>query len=626
MIAGDYQKSIIVLFIKFCFITMLALSAALILTAIPSMRSMYEANRAEDVADIANSYKLIAENYFKDRVYALEQFSKRSVIVNSLMQDLKGNKQLKDLVDNSGVLESSAKISIYNINNELFIGELPFFDQSYLLTATEKIISGKYRQLILVDREQKKVVFIVPIRFRNTVEGALAASIPFDFNRIANLKDVNSQIALKLYEGANYVEAGANPSFFSYPLTFTEKLRFPGLMLRVVVDMQEQYDKSEKLLNQFTIKLIAIIFICIACMYAYGYRQLIKPYIELDEKDKALSKTVEGICKLDRDNLILFSNDAMVELFSSDAVLIGSHFPSFFKGDALREIDATLASYVDEVKTLSLPYELNGELRVIKIHISFVDYDKGLKYCFLQDITEKTKMENLKQTFVSIINHELRTPLTAIQGSLGLVQKLSDNTVNPKVRDLLTICYKNSLRLGLLINDILDVEKISAGKMTYDIQPIELSGLLEEIIKDCSGYTLNHDVSIHFEKTNNEAICNIDQNRFAQVMFNIISNSAKFSPSGSEIEVTMEHISNSKVRIAIKDQGEGIPRKMHSKLFTKFAQGDVSEHNKTKGTGLGLYIAKTFIDEMGGEISFESEEGKGTIFYIMLNIISKDFD
>lgn len=232
----------------------------------------------------------------------------------------------------------------------------------------------------------------------------------------------------------------------------------------------------------------------------------------------------------------------------------------------------------------------------------------------LVDISERIKLEKMKSELVSTISHELRTPITSIHGALSLVTRGKLVSLPKDVESLLQIAYRNSQRLGLLINDLLDMEKLLAGKMVFNIQTCRVDQLVEQSLKENQPYADNLGVQFQLIDRLGAAAIQVDPLRFAQVMSNLLSNAAKFSPKGGIVEVLMLPDNNC-VRIEVKDKGLGIADEFKGRIFQKFSQADSSATRQKGGTGLGLAIVKEMVDRMGGRVGFESQINQGSTFY-----------
>lgn len=233
------------------------------------------------------------------------------------------------------------------------------------------------------------------------------------------------------------------------------------------------------------------------------------------------------------------------------------------------------------------------------------------------DITDRKQVDRLKSEFVSVVSHELRTPLTSIRGSLGLIAGGVAGEIAPKAKSLVDIAYKNSERLILLINDILDIEKIESGKMVFDNRPMELLPLLEQAVEANTGYAEQYGVKLLLNSQLPSVMVNADYGRLTQVVTNLISNAVKFSPRGGVVEIALAQ-RKANVRVSIQDHGSGIPEEFQSRIFQKFAQADSSTTRQRGGTGLGLNICKAIIEKLSGRIGFESQPNVGTTFFFDL--------
>ena len=235
-------------------------------------------------------------------------------------------------------------------------------------------------------------------------------------------------------------------------------------------------------------------------------------------------------------------------------------------------------------------------------------------WSIMQDITERRRVEQMKNQFVSMVSHELRTPLTAISGALGLLSGGALGAMPEAMRPMLQIAGDNSEKLTRLINDLLDIDKLVAGKMQFELQECALRELLEQCVRHNQPYADKFGARIELAP-GPEAVLALDPMRFHQIMANLLSNAAKFSPAGSVVSVRTS-IQNNCFRISVADQGPGIPESFRDRIFEKFSQADAVDARQRGGTGLGLAIVKELTNRMGGQISFDSEAGKGSCFYL----------
>ncbi len=242
-------------------------------------------------------------------------------------------------------------------------------------------------------------------------------------------------------------------------------------------------------------------------------------------------------------------------------------------------------------------------------------------YTLANDITELKRIDRMKSEFVSTVSHELRTPLTSIRGSLGLISGGVAGQLPDTVKTLVGIAKSNCERLIRLINDILDIEKIESGKMSLDLQTVDLMPLLEQAVAANEGYGAAKNVSLTLVLENEEGDkfpqVRADSDRLTQVVTNLLSNAMKFSPPDGVVEI---HVSRSvrHVRVEVRDRGPGIPEEFRKRIFQKFSQADSSDTRQKGGTGLGLNISRAIIERLGGSIGFDTRTGEGTTFFFEL--------
>lgn len=233
--------------------------------------------------------------------------------------------------------------------------------------------------------------------------------------------------------------------------------------------------------------------------------------------------------------------------------------------------------------------------------------------------TEQKDTDSMKNEFISVISHELRTPLTSIRGSLGLIANGAAGELPAKAQHLILIANKNCERLIHLINDILDIDKIAAGNMQFALQPESVNALLREAVQQNAAYAEKYFVRLQLTPLSKDVEINADAPRLQQVLANFLSNAAKFSPAGAKIDVSAI-VQSGQVCICVKDYGLGIPNEFRSRIFKKFSQADSSSTRKKGGTGLGLYICKQVVEQMGGSIGYDLIKGLGSTFWIKIPI------
>ena len=252
------------------------------------------------------------------------------------------------------------------------------------------------------------------------------------------------------------------------------------------------------------------------------------------------------------------------------------------------------------------------------LHVSKISHNgKPLFIALVRDITERNKVDRIKNEFVSTVSHELRTPLTSIKGALSLVLSKSADELQPKTLSMLQTASRNCERLSFLINDILDLEKIESGKVQFEIKHIDLVNVARQAVESNESYAQQHAVTLNLNIAVGSAPVLGDEYRLQQVFANLLSNAIKFSPSGASVDIRISRHGQG-FRSSIKDYGHGIPQEFHSRIFQRFAQADSSDTRQKGGTGLGLSISKAIIERHNGHIDYHTGEDSGAEFYFDL--------
>jgi len=343
-----------------------------------------------------------------------------------------------------------------------------------------------------------------------------------------------------------------------------------------------------------------------------------------------LDNVYEGIITINSKGIIDSFNLAAEEIFGyKQNEVIGKNVKMLMPEPYHSEHDGYLNNFIStgKAKIIGIGREVRGRRKDSSIFPLFLavtniqNHGKPLFVGMVRDLSEQKRLEQLKNEFVSTVSHELRTPLTSIRGSLSLIESGVMGKVNEKVEPLIEIALNNSNRLILLINDILDIEKIESGKMDFNLEIIDLNKIIESCVKANDSFAKEHSVSLNFEKTVSNISVYVDSNRLQQVLTNLISNAVKYSPKNECVTIQLL-IKNRKVIVEVKDKGPGIPDSFKKQIFQKFAQADSSDTKQKGGTGLGLSISKAILEKFGGTIGFLSLKDQGTTFFFDLPIIT----
>ena len=345
---------------------------------------------------------------------------------------------------------------------------------------------------------------------------------------------------------------------------------------------------------------------------------------EVEARTKAIIETVvDGIITINMQGIIETVNPATLRIFGyQDHEMIGQNVKMLMPNPYHDEHDGYLKHFADtgERKVIGIGRDVQGQRKdgsVFSLELAVSEMSVNGKRMFtgiVRDVTERKQAEKTKEEFISTVSHELRTPLTSIRGSVGLLMGGVAGEFSDKAKQLLSIAQNNTERLLMLINDILDLSKIEAGKMDFNFQEMDVQALLDHAIEANAGYGAEKEVHFVVENSVQGAAVHGDEGRLMQVMSNLMSNAAKFAPKGDSVKISAVRHHN-QIRISVTDHGSGIPKAFQGTIFDKFTQADSSDTRQVGGTGLGLNITKAIVEKHSGRISFVTEEGVGTTFY-----------
>lgn len=270
-----------------------------------------------------------------------------------------------------------------------------------------------------------------------------------------------------------------------------------------------------------------------------------------------------------------------------------------------------------------IDFEIEREGRGYKVESKWVDDGVLLGRIWLfRDVTKERSAARIKDQLVATVSHELRTPLTAIIGSLGLLQAGTAGALSEQGNKLVAMARKNGDRLVKIVNDLLDMEKMQSGKMVYTFAPVDLGPLIAEVALQNGPYAEAFGVEIRTESASESVTVLADEGRIAQVLANLLSNAAKFSPRGSEVVLKLA-VFEENARISVSDQGRGISAEFRQHLFARFSQDKESAVPGHSGSGLGLAISKSIVDAHGGTISLDETTQIGSTFHVDLPLLQR---
>lgn len=288
------------------------------------------------------------------------------------------------------------------------------------------------------------------------------------------------------------------------------------------------------------------------------------------------------------------------------------------------EFQALLRDMGGGDQSLNLTRQTVGD-KVLEVSLQLIRTEDraGLFFVMARDITAHVQTERAKAEFVATVSHELRTPLTSIKGALGLLSSGAMGPLSEAAGGILTMAQRNTERLILLINDLLDLEKISAGQMDMARSPCDLTSLVTDVVEMTTGYALQFGVTVEANLTREIAVVSANRDRLTQVLVNLVSNAIKFTPAGEKVVVGCSRQAPGTFRVSVADKGPGVPEELRPRIFERFSQARNAGSQGVAGTGLGLSISKAIIEHHDGKIGFHPGAECGTVFYFDLPLDRK---
>ena len=257
------------------------------------------------------------------------------------------------------------------------------------------------------------------------------------------------------------------------------------------------------------------------------------------------------------------------------------------------------------------------ELEIYSVNVRNKQHKHIGQLFVFRDVTHEREVDRMKSEFVSLVSHELRTPLTSINGYADMLLEGDAGDINDEQTDFLRVIKRNSERLSLLINELLDVSRIEAGALKLSISRINIAELVYEVVKSIRPQIESKEQELDVEMPQDVPVVMADGNRITQILTNLISNAHKYTPREGKISVVVRPESN-RFRIDVKDTGIGLSKDEQERLFTKFFRADNPSTQKVAGAGLGLWITNSLVEMHGGEMTVSSTPGKGSIFSFTL--------
>jgi len=343
-----------------------------------------------------------------------------------------------------------------------------------------------------------------------------------------------------------------------------------------------------------------------------------------------------GFIMTDPSNNIFLINNAAAAIFSyslngspQDTPNISDWTTELIQDRLVKNIDfkASLEKVMSTGKTIQQKaLDYNGKILSLQM-APVVDYGSpgtdsrrlGV-VVLLEDVTEEKIMERSKDEFFSIASHELRTPLTSIKGNASMIMDFYKEVLkDPQLKEMVQDIHTSSVRLIEIVNDFLDISRLEQGKMSFAYMPVSLEKVIEEVVYEMKVVLNEKNIYLKADKMTLNSLPKVwvDENRLKQVVYNLVGNASKFTDNGGISITTDANTDQNFIKVMVSDTGRGMTSESQQLLFHKFQQASSSllTRDTTRGTGLGLYISKMIIENMGGKIALESSEvDKGSVF------------
>ncbi len=347
--------------------------------------------------------------------------------------------------------------------------------------------------------------------------------------------------------------------------------------------------------------------------------------LEASEKKfrKVITVAPVGMVMMDDQSNITGVNNAFcaVSGYSEEELLkpmrMADLIPPDGRGPIYRAVAEMVAARAELYEGEHQVLHSSGELRWCYFRVSWVyDKNEGRYFYVAQvlDITDQKKVEHMKNEFVATVSHELRTPLTSIKGALGLIRATAGDTLPAALQRLVDIATTNVDRLTSIVNDILDLEKISSGEVTFNFDNVDMGALIRDTVDELSPYIKTHLANVEIDLPETPLQIHADPGRTKQVLVNLLSNACKYSPDNSAVRIRAEKLGGVAI-VYVQNEGPGIPEHFRARIFKAFSQADSSDTRAKGGTGLGLNITRQIVKRHGGEVGFESVPNRVTVFW-----------
>jgi len=353
---------------------------------------------------------------------------------------------------------------------------------------------------------------------------------------------------------------------------------------------------------------------------------------QVAEYEAILRSIGDGLLVTDHENQIVMVNDVAAKMLGWVKTKMVGKFVAEVAPlvqvkngliPSLEEVTESVLAVSSVHKEQSITYYLvrrDGTKFPVKITASSIIVDKAVAGTVIvfRDITLEKEIEREKSDFISISSHQLRTPLGSIKWNLEMLTNGEFGPLPDKVQETVGLIMESNQRMIGIVNDLLSVSRIERRQMANNPEQVEVTRVIKSVIEETIMLASSRSITISSQVLmEHSPMVKVDPKLFHEVIENLVTNAIKYNHQGGKVTIYVG-VSGNNIRISVADTGEGIPEEEHNRIFTKFFRGDNAIHGDTEGTGLGLFVVKSYVELWGGRVWFESEVGKGTIFYVEL--------
>ena len=359
--------------------------------------------------------------------------------------------------------------------------------------------------------------------------------------------------------------------------------------------------------------------------------------VEASRSRAILEAVADGVLVTDNKNEITLFNESAQQILDLDReAVVGQSLDTFtgLFGGAAHDWMETIQQWAQDPASFEggdtyAERIILDNKRVVSIHLAPVLMRNEFlgTVSIFRDITHQVEVDRLKSEFVATVSHELRTPMTSIKGYVEILLMGAAGPLNDQQTSFLKVVQTNTERLNILVNDLLDVSRIEAGKVTLTIQPLDLEEIAREVVQEQQRQAEEDGRPMEFSLEVEDGLPRVpgDLERIHQVFANLVSNAYHYTPTGGQINVRI-HRTNGEVQIDVRDNGIGIAPEDAKRIFERFYRGEDPLVLATPGNGLGLSITKQLVEMHHGRIWMESEgvPGAGSVFHVALPLAEAD--